>query len=353
MIRRALGLVGAMLLLVAAPDGAMAQLPEGPRLAYMKFSPSPWKAELLTADPTGASPMSLVGGGLTSRPVPYPFGSPTWSPDGSQVVFTAYTGRLNTEAPRKALFVIGADGNGLREVPGAVGAVHPVFSPDGHTVAFARERTRKRPNGRGGEKTVYESASVWLADLMAGGARRITPWRNRLVQIPSSFSPDGATLAITRSVGEKAPEAIGLSFDGSASSLLARNAVEPVYSPDGSRMAFLRGPRRTIKQSKGTVTATFTDLYVVNTNGGGLQRLTRTAGAVELAHQWDPSGQRLAYTDIGPLESPESFLGLGDSLMEINADRTCRVEVLSFPRAVLFGAAWQPGPGREAGRISC
>jgi len=47
------------------------------------------------------------------------------------------------------------------------------------------------------------------------------------------------------------------------------------------------------------------------------------------------------------------FLFAGDSIMEINADGSCRTKVLSVPKVTLFGATWQPGPGREAGPIAC
>ncbi len=39
--------------------------------------------------------------------------------------------------------------------------------------------------------------------------------------------------------------------------------------------------------------------------------------------------------------------------MAINADGTCLTKVFSDPDLTLYGAAWQPGPGREAGPIVC
>ena len=166
-------------------------------------------------------------------------------------------------------------------------------------------------------------------------------------------APDGSVLAINRSVGEKPPDAIGLTFDGTASIVLARNAFDPIYSPEGGRIAFLRGPRKTFRDRDGTTTATWTDLYTMNAGGGGRKRLTKSPRAVEVAPRWDPSGQRLAYTELRPLDSNTSFLGFGNSIFAINSDGSCRTRLLSDPRAILFGATWQPGPGREAGRIAC
>lgn len=79
---------------------------------------------------------------------------------------------------------------------------------------------------------------------------QLTPWRNRLAQIPSSFSPDGSRLAFTRYVADKPPEALAMEFNGSADTVLSRNAIEPVYSPDGLRIAFLRGPVKTVTKRR-------------------------------------------------------------------------------------------------------
>ena len=63
---------------------------------------------------------------------------------------------------------------------------------------------------------------------------------------------------------------------------------------------------------------------------------------------WDPSGQRLAF---------DRYRGdhyeWANSILEINADGSCETEVLAKKRTIFYGAAWQPGPGREAGRIGC
>jgi Tol biopolymer transport system component len=226
-----------------------------------------------------------------------------------------------------------------------------VLAPDGHMLAFARERERERmrPNGRGGEATVYESTSVWFGDLESGSPRRITPWRNRLRQYPSSFSSDGRTLAVTRLVADKPPEAIGIELDGGADSVLVRNALEPVYSPDGTRLAFLRGK----VEQHGNTTARVTDLYVKGTGGGGLVRVSRTARALELSPSWDPSGQRLAWIEWNPFPSEAAFAGLGNKLMQANADGSCPTKTISYRDAAIFAASWQPGAGREAGPIAC
>jgi Tol biopolymer transport system component len=205
--------------------------------------------------------------------------------------------------------------------------------------------------------TVFRSVSIWLLDIESGVVRRITPWRNRLLEFPSSFSPDGSMLAITRDRlrgrHDTRVSAAALRLDGSGLTTLVENAGEPVYSPDGTRIALVTAGKRKTFRSKGRFTAfTPTDLAIANADGSGLTKLTHT-GAVELHPSWDPSGQRLAYTQLILNGGEASFLGFGDSIMEINADGSCRTRVLSYPDALLFGATWQPGPGRGAGPIAC
>jgi Tol biopolymer transport system component len=120
-----------------------------------------------------------------------------------------------------------------------------------------------------------------------------------------------------------------------------------------SRIALIAtGKTTTIKSAKGSTRITATDLAVANADGSGLTKLTRTR-ALELRPGWDPSGQRLAYTQFRAGAGEAVLLGLGDSIMEINADGSCRTRVLSYSNAILYGATWQPGAGREAGPIAC
>ena len=39
--------------------------------------------------------------------------------------------------------------------------------------------------------------------------------------------------------------------------------------------------------------------------------------------------------------------------MQVNADGSCPREILEPSTVAIYGAVWQPGPGREAGRIPC
>jgi len=325
---------------------------------------APERTELFTVGADGEAKSLLFAANAEKVPAVYPFAGPSWSPDGARLAFTALTGQTNTRYssyPRLMLALIGVDGGRAEPLPSTAGGYGGVFSPDGQSIAYAKDRRRQRPNDRGGADTVYESTSIWLVDLTTGKSRQLTPWRNHLVQVPSSFSPDGTRLAFTRVSGDKPPEALAMEFNGSADTVLARNAQDPVYSPDGSKIAFTRGPlKKKVVREKGedysSVSVTYarlTDIYVRDASGGGLRRITNTKGATELMPRWDPSGQRLAYTMLKPLQSESAWFGFGDAVMEVNADGSCPTKVLSERVSVLYAATWQPGPGREAGPIVC
>jgi Tol biopolymer transport system component len=331
------GIIGAGVVALSLAAGvALAAAPDGPRFAVVKLTLKPARLELLTVDPNGALPVRLAGGGRGSNPLPYPLTPPSWRPDGGEIAFNAAVGRKRgRDAPRRAIFIASADGGGVRRVPGTTGALWPIFSPDGHTIAFTRVREGRR----------FEAAAVWLLDLASGDRRRLTPWRDGLEYIASSFSPDGSTILATRSDDRRTdtPEPVAIRIDGGGVQRLLVDGLFPVYSPDGSQIAVFR------EEQEGRDA----DLFVLDVASGGIRRLARTPRTVELFASWDPSGERLAFVRFSSGSSENASLGFGDSIMQVNADGSCLTKTLSAPRAAFYAPAWQPGPGREAGRIGC
>jgi len=75
------------------------------------------------------------------RRIPLPLNgltTPSWSPDGKQLVFTGYDGGISD------LFVVNADGSGLHRLTNDKYAdLQPSWGPDGKTIAFATDRGGK------------------------------------------------------------------------------------------------------------------------------------------------------------------------------------------------------------------
>ena len=62
-------------------------------------------------------------------------GGVSWSPDGEQLAFTKVRGDVSE---RRDVFLVRADGSGLRQLTRTGDAGAPVWSPDGDTIAYAQ-----------------------------------------------------------------------------------------------------------------------------------------------------------------------------------------------------------------------
>lgn len=308
--------VGAMALLalpVGAADSAGPPAPPGPRLAVIKETWKPHRVRLLTVGPRGAAPLRLAGGQENDGPV-RGFAPLSWSPDGARV---AFNGLLS--------FFLASAGGGDTEEINASGAEWPVFSPDGHTIAFTRED--------------WPGSSIWTIDLNTWEQRRLTPPQHEVEYLASSFSPNGERLLATRAIGHRKAEPVALDLATGRVTRLLADGLQPVYSPDGSKIALFRkiGPREN------------NDLFVLDVASGKLRRLTRTLPGYELFASWDPSGERIAFVRFRG-----RHFEWADSVVQINADGSCETEIFPLKRrTIYYGPAWQPGQGREAGRIRC
>jgi TolB protein len=108
------------------------------------------------------------------------------------------------------------------------------------------------------------------------------------------WSPDGR-----RIVFESNWQLWVMNADGSAQRRLTRNGARnlaPAWSPDGRRIAFERriGRVQSTSWCSGCGTAKFFEVWVMNADGSGQQRLTRTRTR-NLAPSWSPDGRKIAF----------------------------------------------------------
>lgn len=287
------------------------------------------------------------------------FGGISFSPDGSEIAFTAEA-KPETEGSR-AIYLIDADGTNLRRLSGTQGAEGPRLSPDGTTLAFSRTKLRspkidleKLPPIRGGH---YSSTTTWILDLASGKARRLTPWRNGLDIAPGSFSPDGGTLALTRrDEHRRRLEILLRPLSGGPTRVLTELGEEPAFSPDGRRIAFV-GYRNPIRiKAEENQDYVIGEIYSIGVDGKGLRRLTDNK-SIETSPAWDPSGARIAYVETRPdhswIPGLANLFPIGNRIRQMNADGTCGRTVRSAPKVALYGVSWRPEADPIPAPIEC
>ena len=205
------GLLAVIMAAGATATGALAAEPEGPRLLMAlsglgspstRPSPSP-VVSLETISPAGGAMRYRQG--QVEREV-----ARSQPADLGELVGRREDRRLRRRRSRARPDLRRLDRWGRAAArPGTRQGLNPVLSPDGGTIAFTRSKTRYRvdktlagllPKGAPLPKTelAYSSTSTWLVDAGGGHPRRLTPWRDGLDETPTSFSPDGATLALTK-----------------------------------------------------------------------------------------------------------------------------------------------------------
>ena len=125
-----------------------------------------------------------------SRPHSTSVGGSAWSPDGSRLVFEAATSPRGEPANSLALFVVNADGSGLRRLtPWSLNAGdRPDWSPDGELILF------KAPaKGQHGNLYTIEPDGSGLKQLTHDPAPRAV--------FSGSFSPEGKWITFSRGPG--------------------------------------------------------------------------------------------------------------------------------------------------------
>jgi len=216
------------------------------------------------------------------------------SPADGRIIFVA------EGANGRTLDVMNADGTGqftLYDCPG-VGCLYPVWSPDGSKIAVALWPS---------------NSNDWQIHVMNKDGSGLTRLRtNSSSQYSPAWSPDGGRIAFVSQSGSQMAQILVMDADGSAVTMLtndrALHSYDPSWSPDGSKIAFAKGPNgqgdRSIylMNADGTNVVTLTGPNPICT-GGFNQGLPEWG---DDNPQWSPDGSRIVFVRNENCDQPNS-----------------------------------------------
>ena len=240
----------------------------------------------------------------------------TSSRDNGAIAF----GRLDPTTDIVSLWVAKPNGNGQKRITEGPAGFSD-WSPDGSRIAF----------------DYPDESGVHIATIAPDGTDRRALTTAEGIQEAPDWSPDGTWITYNAFTFDADPFAISIwvmRSDGSKPRMITDGAidVEPVFSPDGRRIAF----GRIVGDSpEGQLEA----IYVVNTDGTGLREVVPPRAGLEHP-DWSPDGRSIVF-NIAP-EPPAAAPDAGSILSVRPNGQDLHVLVPATATLGFFKPAWSP-----------
>jgi TolB protein len=262
-----------------------------------------------------------------------------WSPDGRTLAFVSF------QAGKRDIWVIDADGTDLRRLFAAsehgLSIWGPLtWSPRGRKIAFTATRSDE------------DGADVWVVDSDGSNLRRLarTP---RLMEYEADWSPR-RRIAVSGITGSWTLQISVMNADGSSQRLISPPAVVgaeeamPDWSPDGRTIAFMRWRHDLEAGYSGISDILDSEIWVMNPDGRSRVRLTRNA-VQDRDPVWSPDGSQIAFIrwggKAGALLGPPPARRSTREIFVMNADGT-EATRLTHNGVGEGSLAWQPVAAR-------
>ena len=225
---------------------------------------------IVLIDPTGRRVATL-----TARRAGREDSEPAWSPDGKRVAFTRTTdGRRSCR-----IYVMRADGSGVRRITSGPADFSPAWSPDGRLIAYRANRLVRvvRPDGSGGRTVPTGTPADPAYPAWVPGGRIAYSWWSVL---PGDQPP------ACRQAGSMCGWVVSSRLDGTGRRRVVRGR-DAHWSPDGDAIVYT-GP----------------DGGVFTAPGAGGRG--RQLGRGHLA-EWSRDGARIVYARLGSTYARDSI----------------------------------------------
>ena len=330
-----------------APRELLSATPARPQMAFFRLR-NRSVYDLAITDDRGRQIKLLTGDSIPGTAWPRLYTNVSWSPDGKQLAFAGGEGeRTGAEDEKTEVYVL-KEGrkSGPKPVTHVGDVSSPLWSPDGKRIVFTRISVAGQlPRGE-----------LWSVKPDGSALVRLTKRDEGETDSAGSFSPDGRKLAVTRTsynpdTRRTATTIYEMNADGSNERELISQGGEPAISPDGKQILFETDRDRNGRFCIGGSCGFAGEVYVANSSGRGLRRLTKTSTINESSPAWSTNGVRVAY-QVGGVTDERP----GSGIFVANADGSCSTRFLVDASLEYWYAnpSWRPSPqARRIGRLRC
>jgi Tol biopolymer transport system component/DNA-binding winged helix-turn-helix (wHTH) protein len=246
--------------------------------------------------------------------VPDPASDPAISPDGKSVAF-----RRNSYAPGAAgIFVTSSEGKGLAQFTQHPGDCCPAWSPDGRMIAFSRIAT--------------DEYGIYVVNASGGAPRKISHEDPRKKRGELAWTADGKFIAFSGDSPTGGSQIFLLSVQDSSVRPMTEPEGQdrdwgPSFSPDGTRMAFVRANGAGFPE----------EIFLTAAAGAAAHQATYERAAVMGPPAWSADGQNIIFSSTKAGEP---------SLWKIPANGGIAIRIEETGEA-----AWHPTLSRRDGKL--